>query len=189
MGKRKKKKNLVKHICLAILVTIIALICIGTGVSNVNEAINAIADTASTITNSIVDTWDDKEGNVNTNVIHAVDGTLEMHTIDVGQGDSTLILQGNNAMLIDCGTKSKGQDVTNYLQSLGISKIDVLIGTHPHDDHMGGMAEVIKNFEIGVLYTPDNTNDNITTSWYMEFLDAVDEKDIEWKYPKVRRGV
>ena len=65
-----------------------------------------------------------------------------------------------------------------YLQDLGIKKIDILIGTHPHDDHMGGMAKVIRKFEIGVLYTPDTSNNNITTSWYMDFLDAVDEKNV-----------
>ena len=75
------------------------------------------------------------------------------------------------------------------MQNLGITSIDILIGTHPHDDHMGGMASVIRNFEIGVIYTPYTTNKNITTSWYMEFLDAVDEKNVEWKYPTVGENI
>ncbi len=95
-----------------------------------------------------------------------------------------MYIQKDKTMLIDCGTKSKGDTVVKYLQDLGIKKIDILIGTHPHDDHMGGMAKVIRNFEIGVLYTPDTSNNNITTSWYMDFLDAVDEKNVVWKYPK-----
>lgn len=94
-------------------------------------------------------------------------------------------MQGNKVMLIDCGTKSKGSTVVEYLKSLGISKIDFLIGTHPHDDHMGGMAEVINNFQIGTLYTSDTSKNNITTSWYMNFLEAVDEKNVNWVYPKV----
>lgn len=157
----------------------------GAGVSNVNEVPNAIADTISSISDSILGTW--KEETVSTkSEIKIVDGSLEMHTIDVGQGDSCLIIQGNSTCLIDCGTKSKGKDVVKYLNDLGIKKIDILIGTHPHDDHMGGMAEVINSFDIGVLYTPDNGNDNITTTWYMEFLNSVDEKNVKWKYPKVR---
>ena len=84
-------------------------------------------------------------------------------------------MQGNKTLLIDCGTKSKGDTVVKYLEDLGIKKIDILIGTHPHDDHMGGMAKVINNFNIGVLYTPDTTNKNITTNWYLEFLDSVEE--------------
>ena len=95
-----------------------------------------------------------------------------------------MYIQKDKKMLIDCGTKSKGDTVVKYLQDLGIKKIDILIGTHPHDDHMGGMAKVIRNFEIGVLYAPDTSSNNITTSWYMDFLDAVDEKNVQWKYPK-----
>lgn len=98
-------------------------------------------------------------------------------------GDSILFIQGDKTMLIDCGTKSKGSTVIDYLKSIGITKIDVLIGTHPHDDHMGGMAEVINNFQIGTLYGPNTSNNNITTSWYLEFLDAVDQKNINWIYP------
>jgi competence protein ComEC len=86
-------------------------------------------------------------------------------------------------MLIDCGTKSQGNTVVEYIKKLGISKIDILIGTHPHDDHMGGMAKVIENFEIGTLYTPDTSSNNITTTWYLEFLNTVEEKNIQWIYP------
>lgn len=114
-----------------------------------------------------------------------VDGIMEMHTIDVGQGDSILVIQKDKVMLIDCGTRAKGSTVVKYLKELGITKIDILVGTHSHDDHMGGMAEVIRNFEIGKLYAPDNSKDGITTYWYMDFLDAVSEKNIEWIYPKV----
>lgn len=58
-----------------------------------------------------------------------------------------------------------------------------MIGTHPHDDHMGGMAKVIENFDVGVLYAPDTSNKNITTSWYIELLTAIEEHNIQWKYP------
>lgn len=104
-----------------------------------------------------------------------------MHTIDVGQGDSSLIIQGNKCMLIDAGTKAKGKDVVKYLKNIGIKKIDVLIGTHPHDDHLGGMAEVIQNFDVGILYTPEGSDKNVTASWYMNFLNAVEQKKITWK--------
>lgn len=99
-------------------------------------------------------------------------------------GDSILYRNKDKNMLIDCGTKSKGDLVVNYLKKLGISKIDILIGTHPHDDHMGAMAKIINSFDIGVLYTPDTSKNNITTSWYLEFLEAVEDKKVEWKEPK-----
>lgn len=114
-----------------------------------------------------------------------VDGIIEVHTIDVGQADSILVMQGEQVMLIDCGTRAKGSIVVEYLKKLGITKIDVLVGTHTHDDHMGGIAEVIRNFEIGSLYAPDNSNDGITAFWYLDFLDAVLEKNVNWIYPKV----
>lgn len=117
--------------------------------------------------------------------IKVVDGELQMHAIDVGQGDSILFLEKEKAMLVDCGTKANGEKVVEYLKSLGITKIDVLVGTHPHDDHMGGMANVIRNFEIGTLYALDHSEDGITTMWYQEFLDAVIEKEVNWVFPKV----
>lgn len=114
-----------------------------------------------------------------------VDGIMEIHTIDVGQGDSILVIQKDQVMLVDCGTRAKGSTVVEYLKELGINKIDILVGTHSHDDHMGGMAEVIRNFEIGTLYAPDNSKDSITTFWYMDFLDAVSERNVNWVYPEV----
>ncbi len=184
MGKRKKKTNK-KYIAIAsTILFVIVLICIGAGVSNIDEAANAVAETASAITNSIASSWKVQDEDEN-KPAKSADGTLEMHTIDVGQGDSILFIQGNSTLLIDTGTKAKGKIVVEYLKKLGIKKIDILIGTHPHDDHMGGMAEVIKNFEVGVLYTPDYKEDDITTTWYMEFLNAIDEKNVKWKYPNL----
>lgn len=122
---------------------------------------------------------------VSTKTVSSVEGELQMHTIDVGQGDSILLCEGKNTMLVDSGTKANGRKVVQYLKELGINKIDVLVATHPHDDHMGGMSEVIQNFEIGTLYALDHSEDNITTIWYQEFLDAVIEKNVNWVFPKV----
>lgn len=110
-----------------------------------------------------------------------VEGKLEMHTIDVGQGDSILFLQGDKVMLVDCGPRAEGKTVVNYLEELGIEKIDILIATHPHEDHMGGMADVINSFEIGVLYTSDFRDEDVTTTYYMNFLEAVEENNVNWE--------
>lgn len=114
-----------------------------------------------------------------------IEGELQMHVIDVGQGDSILFLQKDCVMLVDSGAKNKSTYVIEYLKQLGISKINILVGTHAHEDHMGGMSEIIRNFEIETLYTPDHTKDTITTKWYMDFLDAVAEKEVNWEYPKL----
>lgn len=184
-AKRAKKRSKKIYGIIAVLIVIL-LICIGAGTSDINEMFNAVADTVSTVSNSISNTWKDDEES-KTEIARTVEGTLQMHMIDVGQGESLLIRQVSKTLLIDCGTKAKGRDVVEYLQNLGVNKIDVLIGTHPHDDHMGGMAEVIKNFEIGIVYTPDNSEDSITSTWYIELLRAIDEKGVEWQYLKARR--
>jgi len=173
--KRKKKNNLIKILASIILVRLLSF------VSYYYEDIEEVAleyyNQISIATNNEVE-----EQSIETEV---VDAKLQMHTIDVGQGDSILILQEDKVMLIDAGTRANGEKVVEYLKDLGITKIDVLVGTHPHDDHMGGMAEVIKNFEIGEFYAPDNSDSDITTVWYQEFLDAVIEKNIKWNFPKV----
>ncbi len=79
-------------------------------------------------------------------------GEMIVHFIDVGQGDSTLIQTPNGkAILIDAGEYTVAERVVAYIKEQGILTIDVLIATHPHSDHVGGMAEVIKNFNIGKI--------------------------------------
>lgn len=64
----------------------------------------------------------------------------QVHFIDVGQADAILIVSGGAAVLIDAGTNSAGQSVLDYIKAQGVSKIDFLIGTHPHEDHIGGLG-------------------------------------------------
>ena len=109
-----------------------------------------------------------------------VDGTMEVHFIDVGQADSTLIIQGDEVMLFDVATKSRGDDVVEYIHSLGINYIDVLVLSHPHDDHMGGAAEVLKSIEVGKIYGPDifelmDAQD--APGWYKNMIDEIDKID------------
>lgn len=66
-------------------------------------------------------------------------GELLMTMIDVGQADSFLFEQNGKVAVVDCGTRSTGKNVVSYLKGKGITRIDYLIGTHPHEDHMGGM--------------------------------------------------
>ena len=79
----------------------------------------------------------------------------QIYYLDVGQGDSELIcLPTGETILIDAGLKSGSDRLTAYLKELGVDKIDILIATHPHADHIGGMVKVIQNFEIGEIYMP-----------------------------------
>ena len=97
-------------------------------------------------------------------------GELILTMIDVGQADSFLLEQNGKRALIDCGTRSTGKDVVEYLQSQQITKIDYVFGTHPHDDHMGGMYDVITNFEIGKIIIPEIETGEVTSNWYMKLM-------------------
>lgn len=105
-----------------------------------------------------------------------VEGELTLTMINVGQADSFLLVQNGNVALIDCGTRSTGKDVVAYLKSLNINKIDYLFGTHPHDDHMGGMYDVITNFEIGKIILPDVKEGEVTTNWYLKLMQEIKSK-------------
>ena len=95
--------------------------------------------------------------------------------IDVGQADSILIRNQDKTMLIDAGTNEAGETVVTYLQNLGITQIDYLIGTHPHEDHIGGLDDVINHFNIGQIYMPKIET---TTKTFEDVLDAIENKNL-----------
>lgn len=70
---------------------------------------------------------------------------LYVHYMDVGQGDSIYITSGGKGMLIDCGESGDTDRVISYLDNMGVSKIDYVVGTHPHSDHMGGMSKIVES--------------------------------------------
>jgi competence protein ComEC len=109
-------------------------------------------------------------------------GHLEVHSIDVGQADATLVVgPSGETMLIDSGHwDDDGEIVLSYLQDRGIERIDYLVTTHPHADHVGGHAAVIEYYEteaegIGAIYDPGAVT---TTATYGEYLDAVERHDV-----------
>lgn len=87
---------------------------------------------------------------------------MEVHFIDVGQGDATLIKAGDHAMLIDAGDNSEGTAVQSYLNSQGIEKLDYVIGTHPDADHIGGLDVVVYKFDCKKIFMPGVTSDTKT---------------------------
>ncbi|MCD7811387.1 MAG: MBL fold metallo-hydrolase [Ruminococcus sp.] len=109
-----------------------------------------------------------------------VSDELTVSFIDVGQGDCIYISTGDENMLIDCGEASEADRVAAYLEELGVSSIDYVVATHPHSDHMGGMSEIVLNYEIGEMIMPHLDDSDIPTTRYFEkFLDACEEKDLQ----------
>lgn len=85
-------------------------------------------------------------------------------------------------MLIDAGENSDGTIVVDYLKAQGVDKLDYIIGTHPHSDHIGGMDTVIDYFEVGEVIMPDV---EYQTKTYDEVLDAIERKNINITYVDV----
>lgn len=82
-------------------------------------------------------------------------GNLQVHYIDVGQGDATLISCDGHHMLIDAGGNDKGTYVQDYLQKQGIEHLDYVIGTHPDEDHIGGLDVILYKFDTDLVMMPD----------------------------------
>lgn len=103
-----------------------------------------------------------------------------MHFIDVGQGDCTLMLSDGKSMLIDSGESHYSKDVIKYIKRKGVKTLDVIVITHPHTDHMGGMADILNSVgakriimpRVDAQYTP-------TTYNYEEFLKTVQKKGLK----------
>lgn len=101
------------------------------------------------------------------------DGQLEVHFIDVGQGDSTLIICDGEAMLIDAGENDKGTLVQSYLLKHNVESLRYMIGTHPDSDHIGGMDVILYKFDCETVMMPEFEKDTAT---YRDVIDTMKQK-------------
>ena len=108
--------------------------------------------------------------------------TLTVHFLDIGQGDSIFIeLPNNETMLIDAGEDYYGQGIIDYIEGTGHTRIDYLIGTHPHSDHIGSMGYIVRNFEIGDIYMPKIS---ANTKMYESLLKSIKSRKLKIKNGK-----
>ncbi len=108
--------------------------------------------------------------------------TLKVYITDVGQADSILIRDGNYNALIDAGNNSDGERLVKYYKELGITNFKYVFASHPHEDHIGGMDDIINNFDIENFYMPDKLS---TTNTFEDMLDALERKNLKYIVPKV----
>ena len=99
---------------------------------------------------------------------------IKIHYIDVGQGDSILIQCGEHNMLIDAGTNSSEEDLISYLDNLNIQKFDYIVGTHTHEDHIGGMDKIVKKYDFDSILFPKTTSN---TKTFENFVTEVKNKN------------
>ncbi|WLR58424.1 ComEC/Rec2 family competence protein [Guptibacillus hwajinpoensis] len=116
--------------------------------------------------------------------VTAQSNVVEVHFIDVGQADSILITYGEKAVLVDAGDNGDGETVSNYIKKLGINQLDYIVATHPHHDHIGGMDDVIENFDVQTVMMPDVS---YPTVHYKSLLKVLKKKDITLE--KARKGM
>ena len=110
---------------------------------------------------------------------------VNFHFIDVGQGSCTLITSDYGNILVDCGEKENYEHVTDYLENLKIKKIDYLIASHPHSDHIGCMYYIVNKFDIGKFFMPEIDESDIPTSvCYERLLESLDKKNVDSSYMK-----
>lgn len=110
-----------------------------------------------------------------------VDGdNLKIYFVDVGQADCILINDNNEHSLIDAGNNEDGEKLVKYFKDLGVSGFKYVFGTHAHEDHIGGMDDIINNFNIEHFYMPDAIT---TTKTFEDVLDALGNKGIAFETP------
>lgn len=107
---------------------------------------------------------------------------LKIYFIDVGQADCILINNNQEYALIDAGNNEDGKKIVAYLNELGVHSLKYAIGTHAHEDHIGGMDDIIENFNIEHFYMPEVIT---TTKTFEDVLDALEKKQIAFETPEI----
>ena len=116
------------------------------------------------------------------NNIKLSDNNLMVFFIDVGEADCILIKSQSEYMLIDAGNNEDGSKLVNFFNELGIKEFKYVFGTHAHEDHIGGLDNIIRSFKVKNFYMPDVTT---TTKTFTSILDELEKKNIAFKVPSI----
>lgn len=176
--KKVKENNIVKLI-LTIAIGIILLI-----LGSTNEHIGKMLGNVNTYQDTEKVQLEGLTISYGENVIKEITNTsnLKVYYFDVGQADSILVVNNNKTMLIDAGNNDDGELIVNNIKKLGISKLDYVIGTHPHEDHIGGLDNVIDAFDIGTIYMPKV---QANTKTFEDVLDSISNKGLTITAPQI----
>lgn len=112
----------------------------------------------------------------------SVNEQLKVHFIDVGQADSILLEFNGHFALVDGGNSADGVDVATYLQLLGVQKLELVVATHPHEDHIGGLSDILRVIPADTIWSPEIEG---TSNAIRNFLEAVSDQEKELEQPTV----
>ena len=158
-----KRKSINKKYLSAFAVIIALIVAAILGLTGLSDKLNEYADPDYNISDGTI------------SVTNPEEKLMTAHFIDVGQGDCTLFISGNETMLIDCGEEKYSDTVIRELQSYGVTEIDYVVVTHAHSDHMGGMADILNTVPTQTIIFSEPSEKSSGTKTYGEFLTAADE--------------
>jgi competence protein ComEC len=166
----------------AIVIFVIAFLLVaGCVASSPSSPVSTSTTTASPtpVTSTPISTVTVANSPTQSSTLSPSSGTMTVNFIDVGQGDSELIqTPSGKTMLIDAGPTDSSQTVAQYLRDQGISTIDIVVATHPHEDHIGGMSTVLNGFTVKQFI---DSGYPYTTSTYEDMLNLIDKKNIPFQ--------
>ncbi|MBQ6477293.1 MAG: MBL fold metallo-hydrolase [Bacilli bacterium] len=131
-----------------------------------------------------LENYNNKKNEINKRVNVPTNSNLTIYYLDVGQADSILLSDNGHYMLIDAGNEADGYKLVNFFKTLGIKSFDYVIGTHGHEDHIGGMDKIIDNFNIKHYYMP---NVLVSSKNFEEVLDSLNRKRIKLETPNINQ--
>ena len=111
-----------------------------------------------------------------------VDGSLNVYYLDVGQADSILLENNGSYMLIDAGNNNDGVNLVKYFKDMGISEFEYVIATHAHEDHIGGMDDILNSFSVKNFYMPDVVS---TSKTFEDVIIALEDKNMVFDTPEI----
>ena len=176
---RGKYKWIIKRVILVISIIVVIVVALlgGDSLLNLFTAQSQVVENVAGLENVSIQT-----GNGCISKIDINEDVLRVYYFDVGQADSILIVNNGETMLIDAGKNDSGKQVVSNLEKIGVKKLDYVVGTHPHEDHIGGLDTVINSFDIGTVLMPKTTSN---TKTYEDVIDAISNKKKKVKVPKV----
>lgn len=171
-----------------VMVSVIMCGCSGDEYNCDSHFSNLLSDATSIIYSieTESDCKSDKNSNISNSTISVSENASEektemsVHFLDVGQGDATLVVNGDHAMLIDAGVDDCGTKLQLYLEKQGVKYLDYLILTHTDADHIGAADVIVTKFQIGTVLMGDYPKNTAT---YRDTLSALKEKDLSYVFP------